>query len=61
MATRIYVVTQGLDDYLVRADTQAQARSHIAKDIAARVASQDDLVTLTAAGVKVQDAGDAAA
>lgn len=61
MATRIYVVTQGLDDYLVRADTQAQARSQIAKDIAVRVASQDDLVTLTAAGIKVQDAGNAPA
>jgi len=61
MATRIYVVKQGDKQYLVRAATQAQARSHIAKDIDVEVASQDALISLTAVGVKVQDAGDAAA
>lgn len=61
MATRIYVVIQGDDTFLVRAATQAAARSHVAKEITVRVASQFDLVDYVAAGIKVQDAGNAPA
>jgi hypothetical protein len=42
----------------VRAPNAAQALRHVTADtLSAAVASQDDLVTLVAAGVKVEDSG----
>lgn len=56
MAQRIYVVTQGGNKRLVRANTPAVARSHVAKDtISVQVAGQDDLYTLATGGVKVEE------
>lgn len=56
--SRIYRVTDSTNniDYLVRAHTRAAAIKHVARNIAAEVASQDDLLDLTAKGAKVQDA-----
>lgn len=57
--TRIYRVTHGTADYLVRASNAAQALRHVtAKLFAAEVATQDDLVRLLQKGVKVEEAGD---
>lgn len=43
---------------LVRAGSAAQARNHVARNqYHVSVASQDDLVTLVAAGVQVETAG----
>jgi uncharacterized protein YacL (UPF0231 family) len=54
MATRIYKVTSQSGTYLVRASTRNQAIAHIAKDeIAANVATQDDIVSLMQDGRKV--------
>lgn len=63
--TRIYMVAnaQGraadgseLPSRLVRAPNAAQALRHVAADtLAVAVASQDDLVRLTLAGVQVED------
>lgn len=65
--TRIYMVAnaQGraadgteLPSRLVRAHNASQALRHVAADtLAVAVASQDDLVRLTLAGVKVEAAG----
>lgn len=62
--TRIYVIAPKVivgDDIqphrrLVRAPNSAQALRHVADEFVVALASQDDLVTLTAAGVKVEDA-----
>lgn len=58
-AVRIYRVTiTGAPDRLVRSPNVAQAVRHVARSlISADLASQDDLVRLVAAGVKVEDAG----
>lgn len=56
--TRIYRVTAHGKDRLVRAPNKAQAIRHVAEDtITAEVASQDRLVQLVAAGVKVEESG----
>jgi len=58
--TRIYLVqdTETKSNALVRAANQAQAIRHVARNrLSVTVASQDDLVELLAAGVKVEDAG----
>lgn len=59
MQTRIYRVDERADgktvgSFLVRAPNAAQAVRHIAQRFGAEVATQDDLVELTAKGVKVQ-------
>lgn len=58
--TRIYIVvdTRAPDApaRLIRATNVAQARNHAARDtFSVEVAGQDDLVTLVAAGIKVED------
>lgn len=64
MAKRIYLVgpRPGAGEeaaQLVRAGTQAQAVNHAVRTrYVAAVATQDQLVDLMIAGVKVQDAGD---
>ena len=56
-ATRIYLVTIGDSDRLVRATHPAQALMHVARDIASvAVASQDDLVNCIADGISVESA-----
>ncbi len=55
--TRIYHVTDGLQDHLVRANTRMQALGHVARNtLTARLATQDDLVTLIQNGLGVEDA-----
>ncbi len=55
--TRIHLVTVLGKARLVRAATKNQAIRHVARDlIAARLASQDDLVEQLGAGMKVEDA-----
>lgn len=55
--TRIYRVDDGAGTVtLIRAPNGAQAIRHAAKKFTARVASQDDLCELVAAGAKVQEA-----
>jgi len=62
MALRIYRVDERsakgelVASFLIRAQTPAQAIRHVAKRFACEVATPDDLVQLTLAGVKVQDA-----
>lgn len=58
-ATRIYAVTNKETgfEHLVRAANQAQAIRHAARNqFAVEVATQDQLVELIAAGVKVEEA-----
>lgn len=56
--TRIYTISNGDTDRLVRAASRAQAISHVARSVFnSRVATQDDLVDAMQAGVKVEDAG----
>ena len=56
--TRIYTISNGDTDRLVRATSRAQAISHVARSVFnSRVATQDDLVDAMQAGVKVEDAG----
>lgn len=58
--TRIYRTNTPNGSRLVRAANRAQAITHVARDIIkADVATQDDLVTLTGEGVKVETAGTA--
>ena len=58
MTTRIYCVSDGSTDRLVRAGSRAQAVSHVARSVfASRVATQDDLEQLITAGVRVETAG----
>lgn len=55
--TRIYTVTDGGTDYLIRAVSKQQAISFVARKLfECRPATQDDLVDLVSAGVDVQDA-----
>lgn len=57
-STRIYRVNTETGSRLVRASNRAQALAHVARDtLKADVASQDDLVTLTAQQVQVETAG----
>lgn len=57
---RIYSVYHGSEARLVRAATRAQALSHAAKTaFNINVASQDELVNLITAGIKVEMARDA--
>ncbi len=54
---RIYHVTDGLQDHLVRANTRAQALGHVARNtLTVTLASQDDLVTLIQNGTPIEDA-----
>ena len=56
MAQRIYIVKQGETKRLVRAASQAVARSHVAKStISVEVASPDDTFELALAGVVVEE------
>ncbi len=58
--SRIYKVQvkDSQERSLVRAESKAGALRHIAeKTMEAEVATQDDLVKMVAAGVKVEDAG----
>jgi len=57
--TRIYVVNGGdLTAHLVMATNKAVAINHIAKkDITARVATQEDLVSMLNSGVEIQLSG----
>lgn len=60
--TRVYIVEAKADgaERLIRSANALQARSHVAKDsYETRVASQDDLIRLVAAGVKVEVAASA--
>jgi hypothetical protein len=60
---RIYVISPKAAEgeqpkrRLVRAPNQAQAVRHCAKELQASVATQDELVELVAAGVRVEDSG----
>lgn len=61
MAQRIYKVTNKTsgNQHLVRATTQAIARSHVAKNvIEVTVASPDDTYRLATAGVMVEETTD---
>jgi hypothetical protein len=54
--TRIYIVTVGETDRLVRAAHPANALMHVARDIASvRVAGQQDLIDCLEDGIKVED------
>lgn len=56
---RIYIVEGGEKPALVKATTKNGAIRHAAaKLFTAAVASQDQLVEMTAAGVKVEEAGE---
>jgi hypothetical protein len=60
MSTRIYTVTDGITEKLVRAVSPAQAIAHISKGLfSAKVASQADMERLLIAGKRVQVAGEA--
>jgi len=57
---RIYAVYHGNEGRLVRASTRAQALAHASKTaFNINVATQDELVELITAGVKVETARDA--
>jgi hypothetical protein len=57
MNSRLYRVDAGERQRLVRAVNKAQALAHVARtQFAIRVASQDDLCELVAAGVKPEAA-----
>jgi hypothetical protein len=54
-ANRIYIVTIGESDRLVRAGHPSQALNHVAREIAkVKVASQDELIACLADGIKVE-------
>ena len=56
--TRIYLVENGDDVYLIEATSKATAINYIArKGIEAQVATQMQLVEMLAAGAKVEKAG----
>lgn len=58
MTKRIYCVDDGQNKRLVRAHVPSAAVKHVAEGyITARVASQEDLVTLMGSGVAVEEAG----
>ena len=56
MKTRIYLVTAGAEQRLVRAQSQAQAVRHCVKHYSAATPTAEQLVSLLTAGVKVEDA-----
>lgn len=57
-ASRVYLVTIGEADRLVRATHPATALMHVARDIATvKVPSQQELIDCIADGVKVEYAG----
>lgn len=59
MNVRIYAVQVADKKLLVRAGTKSAAVRHVARGlITAEVATQNELVALTQAGVKVVDASD---
>ncbi|MFM2058427.1 MAG: hypothetical protein RLY71_2812 [Pseudomonadota bacterium] len=59
-ATRVYLVTIGEHDRLVRASHPSRALMHVAKDIAkVGVASQDELIECLSDGIKVETASEA--
>lgn len=61
MATqqRIYVVTIGATDRLVRASHPSHALQHVARDIAkVKVASQDELIDCLKDGIEVETVGE---
>jgi hypothetical protein len=56
MVTRVYRITIGDNDRLVRASHPSQALMHVARDIASVcVASQQDLIDCLADGIQVED------
>lgn len=56
--TRIYHVTDGLQDHLVRAGTRAQALGHVARNtLKVELASQEALVHLIQQGTAIEEAG----
>jgi hypothetical protein len=56
--TRIYTVSDGSTDRLVRATHPSHALMHVARGVyAVRVATQEDLATLLPEGVKVEEIG----
>lgn len=58
-ATRLYFVTDGTHDWLVRATSQAQALRHVAKDtFTVRVASQNDIVEYLESGDTIETANE---
>jgi H-NS histone family len=58
-ATRVYLVTIGEHDRLVRASHPSRALMHVAKDIAkVGVASQDELIECLSDGIKVETANE---
>lgn len=59
MKTRIYKVTQDGNRRLVRAATQAAARSHVAKStISVEIPSPDELYEMGASGIRVEEASE---
>ena len=55
MKQRIYLVTIGDNTRMVRASSQAQAVTHVARSmITVRLASQDDIVEKIGAGIPVE-------
>lgn len=59
MTTRIYTVSDGVVDHLVRATTRRAAVFHVAsKHWKTRVATQDDLLLLLGNGATVENAGE---
>lgn len=62
MTPKIYtIIIRGEPERLVRAKSRAAALAHVHDEFGAEVATQEDLVQLAAAGVKVEDAAAAAA
>jgi hypothetical protein len=56
---RIYCVSDGNTDYLVRAYSRSQAIRHVAtKKYQSRVATQEDIVRCLQAGVKIEAANE---
>ena len=54
--TRVYLVTIGECDRLVRATHPSHALHHVARDIAmVKVPTQDELIDCLADGIKVED------
>lgn len=57
MAIRIYLVKTGSGARLIRASSRIAARNHVAREsITSEVASQDQIVDMIEAGIKVETA-----
>ena len=56
MNTRIYLVTDGTTQRLVRAQSKAQAVRHCVRHYVATVPSSNELVALVTTGTAVEDA-----